>query len=97
MMNTMSQKQLMRFITEVSFAMDDIALYLDLHPTCKQAMNWIAGTNVCACTNPGCLGIKRTRKNKEDENVEETYYTTAYHTLREADEKLAEKIFGGIK
>ena len=66
-------------------------------PTCKQAMNWIAGTNVCACTNPGCLGIKRTRKNKEDENVEETYYTTAYHTLREADEKLAEKIFGGIK
>ena len=38
MMNTMSQKQLMRFITEVSFAMDDIALYLDLHPTCKQAI-----------------------------------------------------------
>ncbi len=27
-MNKMNKKQLMRFITEVSFAMDDIALYL---------------------------------------------------------------------
>ena len=31
-MNKMNKKQLLRFITEVSFALDDIALYLDLHP-----------------------------------------------------------------
>ena len=37
-MNKMNQKQLMRFITEVSFAMDDIALYLDLHPSCQKAL-----------------------------------------------------------
>ena len=35
----MNKKQLMRFITEVSFAMDDIALYLDLHPSCKHALS----------------------------------------------------------
>lgn len=38
-MNKMNKKQLMRFITEVSFAMDDIALYLDLHPSCKHALS----------------------------------------------------------
>lgn len=37
-MNKMSKKQLMRFITEVSFAMDDIALYLDTHPACSKAL-----------------------------------------------------------
>lgn len=29
---------LLGFITEVSFALDDIALYLDLHPGCQRAM-----------------------------------------------------------
>lgn len=38
-MNKMNKKQLMRFITEVSFAMDDIALYLDLHPGCQKALS----------------------------------------------------------
>ncbi len=37
-MNKMNKKQLMRFITEVSFAMDDIALYLDLHTETAEAM-----------------------------------------------------------
>lgn len=36
--NKMNKKQLLRFITEVSFAMDDIALYLDLHPSCPRAL-----------------------------------------------------------
>lgn len=37
-MTKMNSRQLMKFITEVSFAMDDIALYLDLHPDCGQAI-----------------------------------------------------------
>lgn len=37
-MNKMTKKQLMRFITEVSFAMDDISLYLDLHPENTKAL-----------------------------------------------------------
>ena len=35
----MNKKQLLRFITEVSFALDDIALYLDLHPDCTKALS----------------------------------------------------------
>ena len=38
-MNKMNKKQLLRFITEVSFALDDIALYLDLHPDCTKALS----------------------------------------------------------
>lgn len=37
-MNKMNQKQLLMFITEVSFALDDIALYLDTHPDCSKAL-----------------------------------------------------------
>lgn len=37
-MNKASKKQLLKFLTEVSFAMDDIALYLDLHPGCQRAL-----------------------------------------------------------
>lgn len=35
----MNRNQLMRFITEVSFALDDIELYLDLHPSCPRALS----------------------------------------------------------
>ena len=38
MKNNMNEKQLKMFITEVSFALDDIALYLDTHPTCEDAL-----------------------------------------------------------
>lgn len=37
-MNKMNKKQLLCFINEVSFALDDLALFLDTHPTCKQAL-----------------------------------------------------------
>jgi spore coat protein JB len=37
-MNKMNQQQLMLFITEVTFALDDIGLFLDTHPRCQQAM-----------------------------------------------------------
>ena len=35
----MNKKQLLRFITEVSFALDDIALSLDLHTECTKALS----------------------------------------------------------
>ena len=37
-MNNMNKQQLFAFITEVSFALDDISLYLDTHPECQQAV-----------------------------------------------------------
>lgn len=37
-MNKMNQHQLLHFITEVSFALDDIALYMDTHPKCPKAL-----------------------------------------------------------
>lgn len=37
-MNKMNQKQLRNFIDEVSFALDDLALFLDTHPNCQQAL-----------------------------------------------------------
>lgn len=38
-MNKMNKKQLFDFITEVSFAIDDITLYLDTHPDCIKALS----------------------------------------------------------
>lgn len=37
-MNKMNQKQLFQFINEVSFALDDITLYLDTHPMDRDAL-----------------------------------------------------------
>ena len=37
-MNNMNKQQLFAFITEVSFALDDISLYLDTHPECPKAL-----------------------------------------------------------
>lgn len=35
---TMNIKQIERFLDEVSFAMDDVVLFLDTHPYCKEAL-----------------------------------------------------------
>lgn len=37
-MNKMNQKELLQHISEVSFMIDDITLYLDTHPECQEAM-----------------------------------------------------------
>lgn len=37
---TRSREQLMRCITEVSFAIDDVKLYLDTHPCDKDALEY---------------------------------------------------------
>lgn len=36
----MNQKQLLMYITQVSFALDDIILYLDTHPCDKDALEY---------------------------------------------------------
>ena len=42
MMNQqMSQKQLLQWINMVSFAVNDITLYLDTHPDDEEALNYI--------------------------------------------------------
>lgn len=39
-MSGTDQKKLLSFIYEVSFAIDDVVLYLDTHPCDKQAMEY---------------------------------------------------------
>ncbi|MGN0367343.1 MAG: spore coat protein CotJB [Wujia sp.] len=36
--NHMNKAQLLQFIDQVTFMLDDIALYLDTHPTCRQGL-----------------------------------------------------------
>ena len=38
MRNRSNQCQLRQFIDEISFAMDDIVLFLDTHPCCQEAL-----------------------------------------------------------
>lgn len=37
-MDKMEQKELFSFINQVSFMLDDITLFLNTHPNCKEAM-----------------------------------------------------------
>lgn len=36
----MNQKQLLMYITQISFALDDVALFLDTHPCDKEALEY---------------------------------------------------------
>lgn len=42
MMNQMDRDKLMKTITQASFAMDDVRLYLDTHPNCQEALEYYA-------------------------------------------------------
>ena len=44
-MNNMNKQQLFAFITEVSFALDDISLYLDTHPEDTEAIAYFEKQN----------------------------------------------------
>ncbi len=37
-MNRMNKGELLTFIDEVTFALDDLTLYLDTHPHCEKAL-----------------------------------------------------------
>lgn len=38
-MNRMNKGELLTFIDEVTFALDDLTLYLDTHPHCEKALS----------------------------------------------------------
>ncbi len=40
----MNQKQLLMYITQVSFALDDVVLFLDTHPCDKDALEYYQKT-----------------------------------------------------
>lgn len=40
----MNQKQLLMYITQVSFAIDDVVLFLDTHPCDKEALEFYQKT-----------------------------------------------------
>lgn len=42
-MEAMSECQLMKQINEVSFAVNDLQLYLDTHPDCREGLRMMAG------------------------------------------------------
>lgn len=39
-MNNLDRKKLMCIITQVSFAIDDVKLFLNTHPNCKEALSF---------------------------------------------------------
>lgn len=40
MKNDIDRECLMKIITQASFAMDDVKLFLDTHPSCKEALEY---------------------------------------------------------
>jgi spore coat protein JB len=40
MNNNMNQAELKQFITEITFALEDITLFLDTHPKCRDALSY---------------------------------------------------------
>lgn len=40
MRNNMDRDNLMKVITQASFAMDDVKLFLDTHPNCREALEF---------------------------------------------------------
>lgn len=43
-MKDMDRRKLMQLITRLSFAMDDVKLFLDTHPNCKEALEYYKKT-----------------------------------------------------
>lgn len=43
-MNNIDRKKLMTLITRTSFAIDDVKLFLDTHPNCKEALEYYKKT-----------------------------------------------------
>jgi len=58
---------------------------------CKQPMEWIPGTNVCACKNPSCKGIKHEYIDSTGET--KVYYEVSSDLLSELGIEIATNIF----
>lgn len=58
---------------------------------CGSLLSWIEGTNVCACKNPSCKGIKMSSTN--DDGTERIWYIPVTKRLSEKGMKRAERLF----
>ena len=58
---------------------------------CKQPLTLINGTNVLACQNPDCTGVKMTSKNED--GSEKIWYIPVSRILDEKGMKIAENLF----
>ena len=58
---------------------------------CKKPLTWIEGTNVCACQNPECKGIKMTSTNED--GTERVWYIPVTRILNEKGLEIAERLF----
>ena len=63
-----------------------------LCPACKKPMNFLYGSNILACVNETCKGIKHEVKNEETGETK-TWYTTAFDLLDERGSEIASNIF----
>ena len=58
---------------------------------CKKPLVWLKGTNICACQNPDCKGVKMT--SVDDEGNEKVWYIPVTRTLNEKGMEIAENLF----
>lgn len=58
---------------------------------CGQPMTYNPNTNIMSCTNPNCKGIKRTKKDKDGNEV--VYYEPSFEMLSDKGADIANVIF----
>lgn len=60
---------------------------------CKHPLVWIESTNICACQNPDCKGIRMSSKNEEDDS-EKVWHIPVTRMLDSKGLEIAENLFG---
>lgn len=60
--------------------------------TCGENLSWIEGSNVLACKNEKCKGIKMTSQNED--GTEKVWYIPVFRRLDEEGMCIAERLFG---
>ena len=58
---------------------------------CKKPLSWIEGTNVCACQNPECKGVKMTSTNED--GTERFWFVPVTRVLNEKGAEIATNLF----
>lgn len=58
---------------------------------CKQPLSYISGSNILACKNELCKGIKMTAKNED--GTDRIWYIPVYRMLNEKGSQIAESLF----
>lgn len=60
---------------------------------CKNPLVWIEGTNILACKNPECKGVKMTSKSEEEDGTEKVWYIPVTRVLDTEGMEIAERLF----